>query len=71
MSSANKGNVVIAGDTVYAGIDEDDRCEVHNALVIEFRDPANFRRAIRTGWAAFTVFESENDHDRITHAPGD
>ncbi len=71
MSNTEKGNVVIAGDLVYAGIDEDDRCEVCNALVIEFEDPASLRRAIMTGQAAFTVFEPEHDHDRLTHAPCD
>ncbi len=71
MSNTQKGNVVIAGDLVYAGIDEDDRSEVRNALVIEFENPAGFRRAIMTGQAVFTVFEPEHDHDRFTHAPGD
>lgn len=43
-----KGNVVIAGDKVYAGIDEDDCSECTNALVIEFKDVADMRAATHT-----------------------
>ncbi len=59
MNDHVEGNVVVAGDKVYAGIDEDDRCEVCHAVVIEFKDEADFRKAITTGKANFTLFEGK------------
>ncbi|GEM_PF-4390729 len=54
-----KGNVVMAGDKVYAGIDEDDRSEVSNALVIEFKNPEEFHKAVKACKVEFTLFEGE------------
>ena len=59
MNDHVEGNVVIAGDKVYAGIGEDDRCEVCHAVVIEFKDEADFRRAITAGKVNFTLFKGE------------
>lgn len=57
MGSNPRGNVVIAGDKVYAGIDEDDQAEVSNAMVIEFETPEEFKAAISSGQASFTIFD--------------
>jgi hypothetical protein len=51
------GNVVIAGDLVFAGIDEDDRSECPLAIVIEFKTKEDMRKAIESGYATFTMFE--------------
>ncbi len=51
------GNVVIAGDKIYAGIDEDDGSEIPHSIVIEFENNEAMRKALRSGEARFTVFE--------------
>ena len=52
-----KGRLVMMGDKIYSGIDEDDICEVPLAIVIEFEDMESLARAIRSGKAEFTLFE--------------
>lgn len=55
------GNVVIAGDSVFAGIsddpEEDALTEFKYAMVIEFDSADAFGKALREGTAHFTVFE--------------
>ncbi len=55
----NKGNVVIAGDKVFAGIDEEDRSEINHSIVVEFPDAESMKNAIRSGAAEFTVFDEK------------
>ena len=43
----NTGNVVIAGEQVYAGIDEEDQGVCKNAIVIEFESQVALAGAIR------------------------
>lgn len=57
--SKKTGNVVIAGDKVFAGIDESDRSTCRHAMVIEFKTPEDLAKALREGVASFTVFEDE------------
>ena len=52
-----EGNIVIAGEKIYAGIDEDDRSEVSLAMVIEFKSKDEMRKAMQSGYATFTMFE--------------
>lgn len=54
----SEANIVIAGDKVYAGIDEYDRSECTNAIVIEFTSQEEMGEAIRKGSVEFTVFET-------------
>jgi len=64
------GNVVIAGDGVFAGIsddpEEDALTEFKYAMVIEFDSAVAFGKALREGIAHFTVFE-----DRAADAPAE
>lgn len=54
----NTGNVVIAGDEVLASIDHDDEPSTcKDAIVIEFNSPQEMGKALRSGVAAFSVFE--------------
>ncbi|MCU7806295.1 MAG: hypothetical protein KZQ73_00250 [Candidatus Thiodiazotropha sp. (ex Semelilucina semeliformis)] len=57
MGTNPRGNVVITGDKVYAGIEEDDQSEVSNAIVIEFETQEEFNAAISSGQASFTIFD--------------
>lgn len=60
----NKPDVVIAGDTVFAGINEDDVSDMEkHSIVIRFDDKKQFLDALRTGQVNFTVFgiEARND----------
>jgi len=57
------GNVVIAGDYIYTGIDHDvgsehgdDLTEIKNGMVIEFENAEEFGKALRSGTVNFTVF---------------
>jgi hypothetical protein len=56
----NKGNVVIAGDKVFASIEESPgehlTC-VRWAMVIEFDSKEAFQEAWKAGAMAFTIFE--------------
>jgi len=49
---------VMMGDKIYAGIDEDDICEVEKAIVIEFETLEMLATALRTGKVEFGMFES-------------
>ena len=51
-----KGNVVIAGDKVYAGVDNDDQSECTNAMVIEFKSAEDLRKAFNEARVEFTLF---------------
>lgn len=52
-----KGNVVITGDAVYAGVDEHDAADIPNTMLIQFPSPEALRLALRAGEVEFTVFE--------------
>lgn len=54
-----QGNVVIAGDEVHAGIDEEDRCVVSNAIVVEFDSVKDMAKALRKGFTNFTTFQEK------------
>ena len=51
-----KGNLVIAGDKVYAGFDKGDQSEFTNAMVIEFKSAEDLRKAFNEGRVEFTLF---------------
>ena len=62
------GNVVIAGDYIYASIDadvggvfSDPLTEIENGMVIEFENAEEFGKALRSGTANFTVFAIKED----------
>lgn len=55
-----KPDLVIAGDVVFAGIDEDDVSEIKkHSIVICFEDRSQFSAALRAGRVEFTVFGNE------------
>ncbi len=55
------GNVVIAGDAIYASIGDDDPLsECVHAMVIEFNNPEELGNALKSGKAEFTVFGVSN-----------
>jgi len=56
--SAYKANVVIAGDAIYAGIDEHDAAEIPTSILIQFPTQEALGQALRSGHVEFTVFES-------------
>lgn len=51
-----KPNVVIAGDEIHAGIDEDDRSKVKNAIVIEFESAEQMGEILRSRTMEFDFF---------------
>lgn len=62
-TATGKGNVVIAGDRVYAGIDEsgEDRANLRFSMVVEFGSMEDLAAALRAGSASFTVFETDGE----------
>lgn len=54
-----QGNVVMAGDEVHAGVDEEDRCVVSNAIVVEFDSAKDMGEALRKGFTNFTTFKEK------------
>jgi len=57
MSDFN-GNVVVAGESIYAGIDETDISEIPLAIVIEFKDRSSLKKAMEEQKVEFTIFET-------------
>ena len=55
-------NIVMAGDAVYAGIDEGDVTEVKQAIVVQFDSKAEMREFIRNRPA--TMLFMDFDHCR-------
>ena len=51
------GNVVIAGDRIYAGIDEGDVTKLTLSVVIEFKSAAEIRKAFKEKTIDLTFFE--------------
>ena len=52
----SKGNVVLAGNKIYAGFDKDDQSECTNAMVIEFKSAEDLRKAFNEARVEFTLF---------------
>jgi hypothetical protein len=52
-----KGNVVIAGETIFSGLDEDSVSKCKIAMTIEFDSKEDMRAAMASGYATFTLFK--------------
>jgi len=48
-SGKPKADITIAGDAVFAGVDEDDAQEIRLAMVVQFKSQAEYAEALRTG----------------------
>ena len=48
---SNKQGIIIAGDEIYAGLDEDDATEIKNCVVVYFKEKEDMKKFIKdTGW---------------------
>lgn len=56
-----KPNVVVAGDAIYAGIDEDEQTEIKNAIVIEFESAQQMREILRSRKMEFDFFRDDSE----------
>lgn len=52
-NTENKPNLIIAGDSIFAGIEEDQNSEIKNAVVIEFESKEQMKSYIRSGEISF------------------
>lgn len=60
MTDTNKKpDVVIAGDHIFAGIDEEDQSKVSCAIVIQFDNKEQMTEAMRSRSVDFTYFGNE------------
>ncbi len=55
------GNLIIAGQDIFAGIDEEDVTKIPLAIVIEFKDKESLKKAMKKQKVEFTVFEPDNE----------
>jgi hypothetical protein len=60
---SDRPNVVIAGDKVFAGIDEDDCSEVSFAMVIQFQSKEQFVKAMKDRSVEFEWFGETEIHE--------
>ena len=56
-----KPNVIIAGDAIYAGIDENDQAEIKNAVVIEFESKEQMGEILRSRSMEFDFFRIDDE----------
>ena len=56
-----KPNVIIAGDAIYAGIDEEDITKIKNAVVIEFESKEQMGEALRARKFNFDFMRFDDD----------
>lgn len=63
MMKEKKPDIFMAGDAIYAGIDEEDAQEYPLCVVVQFQSKEQLKAAMQTGNIRCTVFGDDREAD--------